>query len=442
MREYIRHIYLLGIFGFFPLLWGNELQDIQVQEKEDVLEISIDFNALPTYSRHYIGTSSAGPARYYVDIEPALLKADIKDLNAPKNSGIRNIRVAQNSPTRVRLVMELDDHLKQTDFTDFVTSQTLHIRLSSASKNAVTPAAESAVQPPVPAPNQDLKNESSEEDSESPLSIDASGKILGKNTPKKRPKVDLSRPSRKASQKKRIIIDPGHGGVQPGSIGPYFGTREKDIALQIAKRLESILKKDRAYETFLTRDHDRTLGLNDRTEFANKLEGHLFVSIHCNASTNRSASGVSTYFLHNADDQESLRVALRENGELALPQVSQQNSSDDYYFEVMKASMLKNFHTVQSTDLARFVQSNLMKELGRKYTQVKDRGVKSAGLYVLTGAKMPAILVETSFITHREEEKRLQNAAYQYSVALAVYRGIQNYFKASEKSPHVAVYTN
>ena len=205
---------------------------------------------------------------------------------------------------------------------------------------------------------------------------------------------------------------------------------EKDVTLAVAKRVRDILEKDSKYELFMTRESDTTLQLLDRTKFANKMNGDLFVSFHANASPRREAKGVSTYFLNNADDQESLRVAMRENGELDPSVFAHQHSkNDDYYLEVMKASMVKNFHTTQSTDLARSVQADLLKTLRKDYGDVHDLGVRSARFYVLTGATMPAILVETSFISNPTEEKRLGDSKYQQSLAKAVVSGIESFFK-------------
>ena len=134
---------------------------------------------------------------------------------------------------------------------------------------------------------------------------------------------------------------------------------------------------------------------------------------------------------------------MRENGELSVENVANtQMKPDEYYLEVMKASMVKNFHTVQSTDLARNIQKSMLKTLKKRYSKVIDLGVRSARFFVLTGARMPAVLVETSFISNKMEEKRLTNPVYQANLAEAVFRGIKSFFRSLEtqQSRHTAIY--
>jgi len=232
--------------------------------------------------------------------------------------------------------------------------------------------------------------------------------------------------------KYRIVLDAGHGGADPGARG-LAGALEKNVVLSMTQKVRALLKQDAQVLTFMTRDKDQTLKLLERTRFANAKKGDLFVSIHANASPRRAAKGVSTYFLNNADDQESLRVAMRENGELDPDTLQLPKGSDDFYLEMMKASMIKNFHTTQSTDLARAVQGSLVSRLQAGFSGVMNLGVRSARFYVLTGAEMPAILVETSFISNPQEEKRLINPSYQNEIASAIVQGIQAYRLAEEK---------
>jgi N-acetylmuramoyl-L-alanine amidase len=172
---------------------------------------------------------------------------------------------------------------------------------------------------------------------------------------------------------------------------------------------------------------------------ANQWKGDLFVSVHANASPKRSANGVSTYFLDNADDKESLRVAMREN--ISWTRTGDTAVSEDRYLDIMKASMIKNFHTVQSTDLARYVQKQMMWGLSKRYKSVPDLGVRSAQFYVLTGAEMPAVLVETSFISNPKEELLLRDSRYQWTLSEAIAQGIDRFFKSAREGDHAALYS-
>jgi len=240
--------------------------------------------------------------------------------------------------------------------------------------------------------------------------------------------------------KHRIILDAGHGGEDTGAIGKR-GTLEKNICLKIVKKIADLLAKRSEYEVFLTRNNDYFVPLAKRTALANDWKGDLFVSIHANASPKRGAEGISTYFLDNHDDLDALEVQERENAEPGVVIAANLNKNENQYLEIMKASMVKNFHTVQSTDFAQFVQKSLLKELRREYSGISDLGVKSARFFVLTGSRMPSILVESSFISNPQEERRLSDRRYQLLIAQAVVKGIDQFFKSSVgRGDHTALF--
>lgn len=222
----------------------------------------------------------------------------------------------------------------------------------------------------------------------------------------------------------RIVIDPGHGGEEEGAIGPN-GVMEKDITLEIARRLASELRSKLGAKVYLTRTADKTLTLEQRSAFAVRKKADLFISIHANASRDRGASGVETYFLNNASDDAAEKLAKREN----------RNAGKDLSeVEHIISTMLQNYDAAESMDLAQEVQGRLAKKLGRSHGSVRDRGVRSALFYVLVGAKCPAILVETAFISNPEEEKLLTDERYQRNVARAITDGVKKYLKLREKA--------
>lgn len=215
----------------------------------------------------------------------------------------------------------------------------------------------------------------------------------------------------------RVVIDPGHGGKDPGAIGPG-GLREKDVVLKIAKRLEHKLKTELELTTVLTRRDDTFVSLDERTAIANAQKADLFISIHANANQRASARGVETYVLNFATDEECIELAARENA------VSTKKLSDLQYilYDLMRTAKIG-----ESRTLAEHTQTSIYKRLCQKYNRVRNLGVKEAPFYVLIGANMPCILVEVSFISNKLEERRLRDDQYLDDLATGIKEGIAKY---------------
>ena len=223
----------------------------------------------------------------------------------------------------------------------------------------------------------------------------------------------------------RIIIDPGHGGRDYGAPGYLKGVHEKDVVLQISRRLAEKIRKELKYEVYLTRNSDRYLTLEERTAIANTKNADLFISIHTNSHKNRRAYGIETYFLNLATDDEAIRVAAMENA------TSTKNISD---LQTILSDLMQNAKINESSRLAGYVQSAMVRHLkSKRYSRIKDKGVKQAPFYVLLGAQMPAVLVETSFISNPRECKRLTTPKYQERLCEAIIKGIRTYIR--ETSP-------
>jgi N-acetylmuramoyl-L-alanine amidase len=219
----------------------------------------------------------------------------------------------------------------------------------------------------------------------------------------------------------RIVIDPGHGGRDYGAPGYLKGVHEKDIALQIARRLAKLVRQKLKCEVFLTRNSDRFLTLEERTAIANTKNADLFISIHTNSNKDRRAFGIETYFLNLATDDDAIRVAATENA------TSTKNISD---LQTILSDLMQNAKINESSRLAGHVQMSVVGHLRTKrYSRIKDKGVKQAPFYVLLGAQMPAILVETSFISNPRECERLVNPQYQQRLCEAIVIGIEKYIK-------------
>ncbi|MFY2558803.1 N-acetylmuramoyl-L-alanine amidase [Corallococcus terminator] len=215
---------------------------------------------------------------------------------------------------------------------------------------------------------------------------------------------------------RRVVIDPGHGGHDSGAIGKE-GTREKDVALSISLKLADELR-ERGLEVVLTREDDQFIRLEDRAKFANTERGDLFISVHCNAATSRKLRGIETYTLNTSADRYSIRLAARENAS------SEKGISD---LQFILADLATKANTEESSRLANQVQRSLVTSLANKYSDIKGLGHKEALFYVLLGVKMPAILVETAFLSNLDEEKRLATSAYQTDVAKAIAQGVEDF---------------
>lgn len=221
---------------------------------------------------------------------------------------------------------------------------------------------------------------------------------------------------------RRVVIDPGHGGRDFGAPGYIKGVYEKDVVLQIAKRLARKVEQDLNLEAVLTRSGDYFLTLEERTAIANTKNADLFISIHTNANRDRRAYGVETYFLNLATDDDAIMVAARENA------TSARNISD---LEKILNDLMQNAKISESSRLAGKVQSAMVHQLAQNYSHIQNKGVKQAPFYVLLGAQMPAILVETAFISNPRECERLTQASYQEAVAEGIIRGIRKYIQST-----------
>jgi N-acetylmuramoyl-L-alanine amidase len=215
----------------------------------------------------------------------------------------------------------------------------------------------------------------------------------------------------------RVVLDPGHGGTDPGAIG-RTGVAEKWLTLQLSLTLAERLRAT-GYEVLLTRQDDSTLTLQKRTEFANGVAADVLISIHINSARNRKLRGFETYYLDMAIDPIAAETAARENA-------SGQAGSMGDLGEMLEA-IIENENKGASSELASSIQDSLVMHVAKNYGNVHDLGVKTAPFFVLVGADMPAVLVEASFVSNEEEEAWLKSAAYRSELAEAIEIGLQSY---------------
>ena len=225
-----------------------------------------------------------------------------------------------------------------------------------------------------------------------------------------------------------VVIDPGHGGKDPGASGKLY--KEKDITLAIGKKLFALLEKDPLFRPVLTRDEDVFVELVRRADTANKLKAQFFLSIHCNANPKKDISGSETYAMGEHKSDENLSVVMRENAVILL---------EDRHREVYEGfdphseeayiifSLLQHAYLKQSLRLARKIEDKMA-----QLTKRPSRGVRQAGFLVLWRTSMPAVLCEVGFITNPQEEKYIGSPAGQMAIARAIHEALRQYLAAGE----------
>jgi N-acetylmuramoyl-L-alanine amidase len=220
----------------------------------------------------------------------------------------------------------------------------------------------------------------------------------------------------------KIVIDPGHGGHDTGTVGRN-GLMEKDLCLDVALRLGKMIEnKLPGAEIVYTRSDDTFVPLEERTAIANDAKADLFISIHANSSPDASARGVETYYLNFSPSPEAMEVAARENA------TSQNNVHD---LESMIQRIARNEKIEESRELAADIQDSLSKRLQRVSHNIKNRGVRKAPFVVLIGANMPSILAEISFISNPSDESSLTKPDGRERVAEGLYKGVETYLQAT-----------
>jgi N-acetylmuramoyl-L-alanine amidase len=222
---------------------------------------------------------------------------------------------------------------------------------------------------------------------------------------------------------RRIVVDAGHGGHDPGTIG-HGGLQEKELVLDVALRLERLVRQELGADVILTRSTDVFIPLEERTAIANSRGADLFLSIHANSSRNASAGGIETYFLNFAQNPHAEAVAARENAISPATLKDLQN--------LVKAITL-NSKIDESRDFAAAVQEGMVAGV-RQQHGVRDRGVHTAPFYVLIGANMPAVLAEIAFVSNPEDEKRLRGGDYREVLARSLLSGVKSYLEALNRT--------
>ena len=368
-----------------PLLPGAAVvEDLRFWSNPSYTRVVVNADNEITFTHHILkkDPSIGKPPRLYVDMANSRLRKDMQT-NIPINDDLlSNVRAGQYTLDSVRVVVDIKSF---RSYKIFSLKNPFRIVIDVWGEERQT-ASDFPVQPATP-------------DSKDKVSPGALAKQLA---------LGVS----------RIVIDPGHGGKDFGAPGHIKGVHEKDITLQISRRLAKKIEKELGCEVILTRNSDRYLTLEERTAIANTKNADLFISIHTNAAKNSNAHGIETYFLNLATDDDAILVAARENA------TSTKNISD---LQSILNDLMYNAKVNESSRMAGHVQESLIIRMRGSYPDIRDKGVKQAPFYVLLGAQMPSILVETSFISNPKECKRLTDGRYQDYLCEGIFKGIRKY---------------
>lgn len=371
------------------------LDNIKHWSNPDYTRVSLELDHDVAWESHELGKGIAGkPGRIFIDLNRTKLARGVKDITIGDGLLI-GARVAQYRPDVVRVVLDTEN-IKNYKIFPLSDPARLIIDVRGERPTEISRLEQSISTAPEPPP------EAKQEEAV----------VVAKKTRSPR-KTNLSKI-------RRIVVDPGHGGHDPGAVGSG-GTQEKDIVLSIGLKLRDMLKEELGLDVVMTRSTDVFIPLEERTAIANKVNADLFVSVHANAANNRNASGIETYYLNLAKTDKAAQLAAKENG-TSLEKVS--------VLQAILFDLMANYKLNDSAHLANDVQKSLFKRIHGLHADVKNLGVKQGPFYVLVGATMPSILVETAFLSNAQEESRLKNGEYQDATAEGIMEGIRGYISS------------
>lgn len=376
----------------------TKVKDIRHWSTPNYTRVVIDLERPVKYDAHILKADPNldKPRRLYVDLEKAYVHSDIESTIPIGDGLLQRARAGQHNKDKVRVVLDINSIGGHKIF-----------HLYDPYRIVVDVRGIEKKTPP-------QKREVAKKD-----------RPVRKGIRKvERPDKTVSLASQLGLNVKRIVIDPGHGGKDPGC---YLkgGIKEKNIVLNLAKSLAQKIEKQLGCEVLLTRDRDVFIPLESRTAFANMKKADLFISLHINAHRQSSVRGLETYFLNMATDKRAVMVAARENA------TSEKNISD---LQTILNDLMLNTKITESSKLAHEVQSGMLSSTRRRYKTVKNLGVKQAPFYVLIGAEMPAVLIETGFITNPTERKRLLSVKYMDRLSVGIVEGIGQYIESINQS--------
>jgi len=377
--------FLLSLFSilFFVITFSHSLdaeeraqvKDIRYWSSDGYTRVIVDLSRPVDFAQRRLSS----PDRIYFDLRNTRIPKEIQNSLSVGDGILRSVRAGQYDQATVRIVLDLET---MDDFSAYIL------------------------------------------DDPTKLVIDVNAKKHEKPLrPERNEKITITR--------KVLVLDPGHGGHDPGAVGKR-GLQEKDVVLDIALKVREILLREENTEVILTRDKDVFIPLPERSLVALQHKADLFVSIHANASPNRGAKGIETYLQNWTNEEEAIRVAARENyiSEKRMKEKMAQYKNDDV--GKILTDLNRDYKRDESIALAHYVQNSLYSNIAKVHAKTANLGVKQAMFFVLMGASMPpSILAEVSFISNPTEEKLLADNSYRRLIAESIAAGVIIYFESS-----------
>ncbi len=425
---------------------ATSISSVRSSAGSDYTRVVIDLSGKIQFRYGMIPADKARklPPRLYVDLVGVRLDPKHKHDFWVGDARVSRVRTGQFTRDKARIVFDLEGPVEPTvfaletpprvvvDFRGRGAASPAAVQL--ASKHAETSTSKVATaKPAAKLPAKTPARTAAKPAAKAPAKVAAKPTSRAKTgstakavvEPAARPVVSTRRYASSGARRLRVVIDPGHGGRDPGAQG-YGGGYEKDTVLDISKRLVAKIRRGLDADVFMTRQSDRYVSLAERKDLANRVEADLFVSIHANASKNKRLHGIETYYLKNTDDRATLRLASLENG---VEMIIGGDVSSDADLSYIISDMVQGQKEADSSLAARYIQGDLVAHLQPRYHSVETLGVKQGPFLVLDGTYMPAVLVETGFITHNVEGRRLVSESYRDAIAAGIYRGIRRYFE-------------
>lgn len=400
---------------------------IKYWSSDDYSRVIIKASGAVTYSAQLLEKNNDKPRRLYIDFQNSYIEPRYRTPVPISDGLLKQIRTGQHSQEVVRVVLDIESISSYKIFSlpdpfrVVVDIRGTQLTESSSDSKSVTSPDHATIQKQnkrivILQENRKRKVHSNK------LSSTGKEDLDDTNLP------ELSLAQQLGLGVKTIVIDPGHGGKDPGAIGN--GLKEKDIVLRLAKKVQGILTSKGGYNVILTRTDDSYISLEERTAIANGNNADLFLSLHVNAHSLSTVHGLETYYLNLTSNKEAMRVAAFENATSEL----QMSDLQDVLADIMKNSKIK-----ESSRLASNVHGSLIRGFRGGNPRLKDLGVKQAPFYVLIGAEMPAILIEIAFISNPEEAKKLRDDGFLSNYAENIIAGLSKYIDAN--TAHLKTYS-
>ncbi len=376
-----------------------QMLELKHWSNPDYTRIAISLDRDVTWESHELDKGSAGkPGRIFIDLQNTKLSAGIHDVTIGDGL-LKGVRVALYRAGVVRVVLDTENI---RDYKIFPLSNPARLIIDlrgerqteiSRLENSLTNRVNAGIPVETAKPHEPAEFIKSQA---------------------------VKKPLPAIAKIRRIVLDPGHGGHDPGAVG-QSGLQEKEVVLSIGLKLRKKLQEELGLDVVMTRSTDVFIPLEERTAIANKVGADLFVSIHANAAPNRNASGIETYYLNLAKTEKVAQLAAKENG-TSLEKVST--------LQAILFDLMANYKLNDSAHLAEEVQRALFKTTLLKFPDTRNLGVKQGPFYVLVGATMPSILVETAFISNSTEESHLQDPAFHDLAAEGILDGVEGYISS------------